>query len=953
MQDRQPPGESQPPATAMTPNAQRALTPGRLGAQDNLTAHQLDHPSAMVKRFGLAARWFAWLFFKPVQFPPRIISDIKGLAKEGSLVYVLSAISLLDYFYFNWAFVEAGLPLARFANGVSMTWLQPWRKGLFGWFRRRVLRRPQKPAEEVLHGLLRRREPVMLFLRRAFSLLDLLLARPQLGYLHELLDAQRALPHPLLIVPQLLVWERDPDRSRSTILEEFFGDPSAPGRLRKLVAFLLNHRRAQVRAGDPINLLEFLAEHPEPIEPSVLAEKLRVRIANALQQEDRVVRGVPVKPADQLRREILSDPEVVADLNELARQSNTPLAVVSREFDANLNEIAARYNMNVVAGFSFLLTLLWARIYEGIEIDEDGLERIRQAGKTAPVVVVPSHKSHIDYLLVSYVFYRAGLIPPHIAAGENLSFFPLGFLFRRAGAFFLRRSFSGQPVYSAAFRHYVRKLLSDGHWLEFFPEGGRSRTGKLLPPKFGLFKHVLEAVADGKSEDVILLPVNFGYERLIEEKAYRKELEGGEKRAESPVEVLKATSVLVHKYGRIRVQFGEPMSVRELLLEQGALQPAATRDAKAFDTALKICGFRVLGRINQAAVLTPTALVSAVLLTKVHKGITRGDLLLRVGYLLDLASRRGAVLSEPLVTAIQVRRQQILEAEGLDQKRQLEAGGEPDPFGLQAARAHAIGDAVGDVVDKALQLFESAKWILRRRFDDEDVLIVRAEGRMHLDYYKNNMLHVFVPDALLACAVLAKLQHGAAMTPAALHELTKFLSQLFRFEFVYEPGVTFEAQYARTLAGFVQAGWLLERDDGQLRVATSVRGALRLYAKLLQSFLESYDLMAKAVRLLDPARTPGAIALAEQTFLDRVQIDAQKSFDLGTVECYEAVSKVNLTNALRIFVEEGVLTQRSESVGKKRLKLLSFGGNEKSYRELQRMTGLLRELLAPWTIDRL
>lgn len=948
MSDSALPPPDPPPAAALTPQALRSVP-----LADNLSAAELDHPSAMVKRFGLLARWFAWAFFKPVQFPPRIVSDIKGLSKEGGLVYVLSAISLLDYFYFNWAFLQSGLPLARFANGLSMTWLQPWRKGLVGWFRRRVLRQPQRREEEVLHGLLRRREPVMLFLRRSFSLLDLLLARPQLGYLHELLQAQREVSHPLLIVPQLLVWERDPDRSRSTIIDGFFGDPSAPGRLRKLVAFGINHRRAQVRAGDPINLQEFLSEHQLIGEPSLLAEKLRLRIAQALRQEDRVVRGVPIKPPEQVRREIIAEPEVQSDLAHLAQQTSKSLEDVKAEFDANLDEIAARYNMNVVAGFSFLLTLLWARIYEGIEIDEEGLERIRHAGRTAPIVVVPSHKSHIDYLIISYVFYRAGLIPPHIAAGANLSFFPMGYLFRRAGAFFLRRSFSGQPIYAAAFRHYVRKLLADGHWLEFFPEGGRSRTGKLLPPKFGLFKHVLEAVADGKRDDVVLLPANFGYERLIEEKAYRKELEGGEKKAESPVEVLKATSVLVHKYGRIRVQFGEPMSVRALLEEQGAMGPAGQRDAKAFDTALKVCGFRVLGRINQAAVLTPTALVAAVLMTKVHKGITRGDLLLRVGYLLDLASRRGAVLSEPLVTAIQVRRQQILEAEGRDQARQQAAGGEPDPFGLQAARAKAVGQAVGEVVDKALQLFEGAKWILRRRFDDEDVLIVRAEGRLHLDYYKNNLLHLFVAEALLACAVLAKLQHGTSMTPAALEELTKFLSQLFRFEFVYEPGVRFETQYARTLDSFVQAGWMRQRGDGQLQVATSVRGALRLYAKLLQSFLESYDLLAKAVRLLDPAQTPGAVALTEDAFLDRVQVDAQKAFDLGTVECYEAVSKVNLTNALRIFVEEGVLVQRSEAVGKKRLKLLTFGGNDKAYNELQRITGLLRELLAPWTIDRL
>jgi glycerol-3-phosphate O-acyltransferase len=747
-------------------------------------------------------------------------------------------------------------------------------------------------------------------------------------------------------VPQVLVWHRDPDRTRSSILDDFFGDPSAPGRLRKLVSFVLNHRRAQVRTAEPINLQQFLRDHRHVSDEVVLTEQLRVAIARAMAQEDRVIRGAPIKPPAQVRREILEDPDVQSDLVRLAQETGKSSDAVRREADANLSEIAAKYTMNMVAFLSFLLALLWAKIYDGIEVDEDGLERIRQAGRQSPLVVVPSHKSHIDYLVISYIFYTYGLIPPHIAAGANLSFFPLGWIFRRGGAFFLRRSFHGQPIYAAAFRHYVRKLLADGHWLEFFPEGGRSRTGKLLPPKFGLIKHVLEAVADGVRDDVQFVPANFGYERLIEEKAYRKELEGGEKKSESPVEVLKATRVLVHKYGSIRIQFGQPMSVRALLEEFGAMGRAGVRDAAAFDAAVKVCGYRILGGINQAAVLTPTALTAAVLLTKTRKGILKRDLLLRVGYLLDLAVRRGAVLSEPLVTALQVRRQQILEAERRDQLSHAEAGGTPDPFGLQAGRARAVGEAVADVIDKALQLFESSRWVLLRRFGDEDVYIVRAEGRMHLDYYKNNMLHLFVPEALLATAILAKLEDGPSMAPHDLQDMTKFLSRMLKFEFVYEPGVGFEQQYTQTLADFIAAGWLVQRGHGDLVVASQVRGALRMYAKLLQSFVESYALMADAVRVL------GKGPVSEAAFFDSVQIEAQKAFDLGTVECYEAVSKVNLTNALQIFREQGFVTVTTDGSGKKRVKLLGLAAGPEPAARFAAFVAQLRRLQGPWLLDR-
>ena len=928
-----------------TPMGQRAVS---LAPADSLRDDDLRHGSAMLPQLGWLARWFAWLFFKPVQFSEQQAQAITGLKKDGAgLVYVLSTISLLDYFYFNWANLEQGLPLAKFANGVSMRWLHPAQWLFKAGARWLSGKRKGVTETEVLRGLLGRREPVLLFLRRAFSLLDLVNPRPQTAYLRELLDVQRRIDFPIRIVPQVLIWHRDPDRARHSIIDEFFGDPSAPGRLRKLLSFLLNHRRAHVRIADDINLHQFLADNADTTDDSVLAERLRAKIVQALEQEDRVIRGAPIKPPDQVRREILEDPEVLADLRRIASETNRDLAAVKLEADLNLAEIAAKFSMTMLAFLSFVLTLLWAKIYDGIEVDEKGLNKLREEGRTVPLVLVPSHKSHIDYLIISYLFYRNGLIPPHIAAGANLSFFPLGQIFRRAGAFFLRRTFSGQPVYAAAFRHYVRKLLTDGYWLEFFPEGTRSRTGKLLPPKFGLVKLALEVVADGKRDDISFVPTNFGYERLIEEKAYRKELEGGTKVAESPVEVLKATEVLVHKYGRIRIQFGAPMSVKAVLQEFGAMGQVGHRDAKAFDRALKVFGWRILGGINKAAVLTPTALVAAVLLTKAKKGIALGDLQLRVGYLLGLATDMGAVLSEPLQTAISGRSQQRLQAQQDDLKTQAEQGGMPDPFGGQGKQARVMGEAVVDVVEKVLHLFVASKWILRRKFDSEDIIIVRAEGRMHLDYYKNNMLHLFVSEALLATAILAMLERGPLMAEDALQVQTKFLSRLLKFEFVYEPGVKFEDQYRGTLDEFVRQGWLARTGPAELAVATTVRGPLRLYAKLLQSFVESYGLVARNIKQLKTG------PLTEAAFLDHVQRAAQMAFDLGTVECYEAISKVNLGNALRIFIEEGFVVEKAELVGKKKVKLLSVGTAPDVEAKFGALMAQLHELQAPWALERL
>lgn len=899
----------------------------------------------MVRQLGLFSKLFAWVFFKPVQFAPRLNNELAAWSRDGTLVYVMNTTSVLDYLYFNYALARANLPLAEFANGVALTLFQPWRRALVTWFRRRVLRKPQPADVEVMHGLLRRKRAILLFLRRAFSLVDLINPRPDVPWLRELIEAQRDLTTPLLLVPQILVWTRNPDRSNVSIIDAFFGDPEAPGRIRKMVSFLLNHRRAHVQIAEPLNLQAFLAEHEGVTDDALLAERLRFRVVQALKTEHRVIRGAPIKPATQVREEILAEAEVVKDLEHLAVETGKSLAAVRAEADANLEEIAAKYKMWMVSFLSFGLTLLWARIYEGIEVDEEGLERIREEGRKAPIVIVPSHKSHIDYLIISYIFYRNGLIPPHIAAGANLSFFPLGWIFRRAGAFFLRRSFTGQPVYAHVFRHYVRKLLRDGHWLEFFPEGGRSRTGKLLPPKYGLLRNVLEAVADGVAPDISFVPTNFGYERLIEEKAYRKELEGGEKKAESPVEVLKATSVLVHKYGRIRIQFGQPLSARQFLSDHGVLQPVGERDPKAFDRALKVFGYQILGGINAAAVITPTSLISAVLLTKIQRGISRADLLARVGYLLGVAGKRGAVLSDPLVTAIRTRRLQLRDAGTQDAERQA-ASGVPDPLGAQAERARLMGEAVAPIVDQALALFEKSRWVLCRPFDNDVVYITKASGRLHLDYYKNNMLHLFVPDALLAASILAMQEQRPDMPRDELQDQTKFLSRLLKFEFVYAPGMSFDEQYGATLADFCADGWLTTDEAGHLRLTSTVAPVIRLYAKLIQNFIESYHLMGRAVAQL--AKGP----MTEAAFLEYVQQEAAHAFELGDVQCYESISKVNLSNALKIFVEQKYVHVHWEAQGKKKQKLLRIDHGEATGAQLACFVQRITTLYAPWRADR-
>jgi len=911
---------------------------------DGLVEGDLLHSSRMTPRFGLLMSLLTRIFFSPVRFPDRVRDTIADCAGEGVPVYVMNRVSRLDHLYFNYALARAALPLAEFSNGVDMTWFHPWRNAINAWFRRRFGRRETLMDSQVVRGLVRRRKSVLLFLRRGFSFTALGTQPKKLTHLRDLVTAQRSCAFPVYVVPQVLVWERKLDSGRKNLLETFFGDPQAPGVLRKAFSFAVNHRRAFVRLGEPIDLQAFLREHDAVADDALLAERLRLLLVQRFKSEDRVMRGAPVRPPAVVAGEIIEDPGFAAELQQAAGEQGLSSEAARSEARASLMEIAADLKLWMVDVFSFFLTLIWARIYEGIEVDEEGLERVKRAGRDAPVCVVPSHKSHIDYLIISYVFHGEGMVPPHIAAGANLNFWPIGPMFRRAGAFFLRRSFRGQPIYSAAFKAYLRKLLKEGHWLEFFPEGTRSRTGKLLPPRYGMLRMVLSAVADGAVRDVMLAPVNFGYERLIEEGAYRKELEGGEKRAESGLEMLRATQVLVHKYGRMRIQFAEPLSVRDMLQAEGVMQGARERDPGTWDRAVKRAGYRILHGINAAGVMTTTALTAGVLMTNPHRGIARDDLLTRLGLLLTTCMARGAVLSGALSTKLEQHESMLVDALERDVRSRVEAGGFPDPLGAQSHHARAIGAAVEPLVEAVLDVFAGQRWIFRTAYGDDEVYVVKREGRLHLDYYKNNMIAPLVPDALFAAALLAELDAADTVDPDDLRESTRFLSLLLKFEFVYDPDIGLDDQYERVLQRWVDAGWLVETSDGLLRLRHKVLPVARLYGKLVHNFIESYLVMGRALTVLQKG------PMDDKEFLGHCQTEAGKLSEIGIVQCHEAVSKVNLLNALAIFLEQKYIDKDTELQGKKAVKLLKVRIGERTSAQFATFVRRIEMFHEPWRV---
>ena len=249
------------------------------------------------------------------------------------------------------------------------------------------------------------------------------------------------------------------------------------------------------------------------------------------------------------------------------------LVELQRDAGRSLDEIAQAVGSSK--------TPVWNRIYRGVLVHH--LDKLKDAAPGHEVIYVPSHRSHMDYLLLSYLLYERGIVPPHIVAGINLNLPVVGTLLRKGGAFFARRSFKGNMLYSAVFREYMAQLVSGGYSIEYFIEGGRSRTGRLLPPKGGSLAMTVRAYLRQPTRPLLFQPVYIGYEKLMEGASYLDELSGKPKAKESIWQLLSSIpKVLRSNYGQVVVNFGEPIALKPDTSEpMAAISPATSKPGRS------------------------------------------------------------------------------------------------------------------------------------------------------------------------------------------------------------------------------------------------------------------------------------------------------------------------------------------------------------------------------------
>lgn len=772
----------------MAAPATPAPAPEPVPVQSSLGAER----SSMVSRFGLIVRPIVYFAFRRARVEPAQIERVRRLGEGRPLIYVMRYRSVIDYLLVNAVLLREGLPLARFAPGLSTVWWRPLRS-MLGWLGRRRggVRRPAplRCASYVAAG-----EPVLLFMRsrtvagrrrRALAA-----ARIGVRYLREVMRAQGTGPAPVLVPVAIF---RGPGfrKRESRFATLVYSVQEAPGEARRLLTYLWNADQIRLTFGHPVDLAEFRGAQPGE------SDERRVRrLARTLQidlfGEERVVQGPALRPRREVRAEVLRDPEIARLTWKLALERRVPRQRVVREARRYVDEMAADFNGIYFGVLEFLFHRVW-RVFSGLEIT--GLDRVVERVKKHPVVLVPCHRSHFDYLILSYIFHSNYVSPPHIAAGINLSFWPLGPLFRGAGAFFIRRTFADNELYKLVFRKYLSFLIREGYTQEFFIEGGRTRTGKMLQPKLGMLSALVEAFVAGGRQDLYFVPISIHYGRIPEEEAYKREITGEEKQRESLLALLRARRVLSRRFGTVDVSYAEPISLRAALgdlRDRFAADPGGTEEARRH--FVEEFGDALVREVNRVTVAGATSVSAAALLGAEHAAVRERYFQRATQELVDLLRARGVAFTASL--------------------------------------------ARNEVTDfrEGLAWLESGGLLERRRAAGASVLYVPTDKRANLDFYKNNIVHFFLVPALVARAAVL----GEEVTPYVRRWL-----DVLAWEFTLPDDATIASEIERWQAYYVARGAItgdrVRRDHP----------ALRATAGLLENFRESYLVAARTVAAVE------------------------------------------------------------------------------------------------------
>lgn len=677
-----------------------------------------------------------------------------------------------------------------------------------------------------------------------------------------LIEMQKTIDRPIFIVPQLMLFNFRPQRSVPSLMDLIMGFKEYPGLIRRINTLLNSSHKIFIEISKPVNLQKFLNfSQIRDMDSEQQALVLRSQLLSQINRHRRSITGPVLKAREELMESILTEDDLRHFMTRYANRTKNTVHQIRKKSADYLDEIAASYNPDLIHIYKMGLKWILNTIFEGITVDQTGLEKVKLAAQRAPLVLIPCHKSHLDYLILSYVFHNNHMPCPHIAAGKNLSFWPLGPIFRAGGAFFIRRTFKGAILYSKVFAAYVEKLLSEGFNIEFFIEGGRSRSGKILMPKLGMLSLLINGCKKGACDDLIFVPIFIGYDRVIEENSYLHEIKGGKKKPESLLEVIKARKFLKRRYGKVYIKFAEPISLSDHLSKgDKGLAALSSKEQNRLSSEI---GYRVINAINTHSVVTPYGIVSAAVLTCSARSFTYDQFQFHVESYMNYLLSKNITMADTLLINPRLVFKQTLE-NFIEQKM---------------------------IVKHSLQK--------KARTIDHTFNGVESRRTM-LEYYKNNCIFHFVPPAYTALAILKNDAFQFSSSDILPHY--RFLQDLFINEFASDYDNPPDYVIRKTIKFFINEAILVPHNTlpDTYNLTSNGFRQLKAFAGLLKTNFESYWIVLTFFSHF----SQDSYEAKDRT--KKIQTLGLKMYKNNEIERFEALSKINYENGAAFFNSMGI-----------------------------------------------
>src|SRR5215469_14353162 len=658
------------------------------------------------------------------------------------------------------------------------------------------------------------------------------------------------------LVPAAVYWGRAPGREGSwlrLLLAEDFGVTS---RARKFLQVLFNGRNTLIELDEPLSLRSLLGTELE----SALRGRRVVRNLRALYARARAARiGPDLSHRRTIVNRVLRTRAVRAAVAQEMRERRLPRRRALQRARDYAWEIAANYSHPFVRFMEHALAWLWNRLYDGVEFGHAATLAAVAGGNE--IIYVPCHRSHMDYLLLGYAIYVHGYAVPHTAAGVNLNLPVVGRFLRKGGAFFIRRSFAGNRLYTVVFMKYLAAIMARGHPLEYFIEGGRSRTGRLLQPKTGMLMMTVRSFLADPIRPVVFVPVYFAYERLVEGATYVGELSGRPKEKESVLGLLGQWRVLRQRFGKVYVNLGEPIALAGVLDSHGpdwrGLPFEDETRAAWVGAAVDELAERIMRNINSAAAVTPINLLALAL----------------------LAMPRQALPETHLVRQLELYRSLLTTFPYSDRVTVTTLGGE---------QMVAYG--------------ESLRLVTREPHALGEIVRMSAENAVLATYFRNNVLHLFALPSLIACVFVS----NARVPTRDIQRLAWRINPYIRAElFLRWSEEELPAVVEGVLACLCAHG-LIEPDpevEGWRRAPPASAAAMQLSLlarATIQTIERYYVVVAELV-------TAGSGALDQATLEERCQQTAQRVALLYGLDSPEFFDRTMFANFIALLRTRGVI----------------------------------------------